>query len=83
MEEFYYREVYSKWFRLAGIITMMLMVGGLMFALHHSEHKLTDYKIYCTEHHISDTVVFSYKLKLDSLSRENDSLKKVIEANPL
>ena len=83
MEEFDYREVYPKWFRMAGIITMMLMLGVLMFALHNSEHKLADYKIYCAEHHISDTVALSYQLKIDSLSHENDSLKKVIAANPV
>ena len=82
MEEIEYRDVYPKWIIVIGNITLIILLFGVMFALHRSENKLMEKQVYCAEHHISDTVVLSYQLKIDSLSRENDSLKNIV-ANPV
>ena len=78
MEDIEYRDAYPKWIRVTGNITLMILLLSVMFALHHSEHKLMEKEVYCAEHHISDTVIASYQITIDSLSRENDSLKNIV-----
>lgn len=81
MEEIEYKNAYPKWVRVTGNITMMVMLFISMIALHHSDHKLMQKQIYCAEHHVPDSVLSSYKMIIDSLTHENDSLRNIV-SNP-